>query len=46
MVAKTNVSDVVEKVHLSEYLKAAQASLKAYEINKTMIRRELDILKA
>ncbi len=45
MVAKSNVSSVIEKLHLSEYLKAAQANIKAYEATKMMIRRELEMLK-
>jgi flagellar basal-body rod protein FlgC len=45
MVAKSNVSTIIEKLHLSEYLKSAQANIKAYEAAKTMIRRELELLR-
>jgi flagellar basal-body rod protein FlgC len=45
MVARSNVSDVVEKVHLAEYLKAAQANMNAYQVTKKMIQREIDLLK-
>ncbi len=44
MVKKTNVSELVEKVHLSKYQKSANANLQAYQVALKMRRREIDEL--
>lgn len=44
MVKKTNVNELVEKVHLSKYQKSANANLQAYQIALKMRRREIDEL--
>jgi flagellar basal-body rod protein FlgC len=44
MVKRTNVNELVEKVHLSKYQKSANANLQAYQIALKMRRREIDEL--
>lgn len=44
MVKKTNVSELVEKVHLSKYHKASNANMQAYQVALKMRRREIDEL--
>lgn len=44
MVKKTNVNELVEKVHLSKYQKSANANLQAYQVALKMRRREIDEL--
>lgn len=44
MVKKTNVNELVEKVHLSKYQRAANANLQAYQVALKMRRREIEEL--
>lgn len=44
MVKKTNVNELVEKIHLSKYQKAANANLQAYQVALKLRRREIEEL--
>ncbi|QOL19766.1 flagellar basal body rod protein FlgC [Candidatus Bodocaedibacter vickermanii] len=44
MVKKTNVNDLVEKLHLAKYQKGANANLQAYQVALKMRRREIEEL--
>jgi flagellar basal-body rod protein FlgC len=44
MVKKTNVSELVEKLHLAKYHKGANANLQAYQVTLKMRRREIEEL--
>lgn len=44
MVKKTNVNELVEKLHLAKYQKGANANLQAYQIALKMRRREIEEL--
>jgi flagellar basal-body rod protein FlgC len=42
MVKKTNVNELVEKLHLAKYQKGAAANLQAYQVALKMRRREIE----
>lgn len=44
MVNKTNVNELVEKLHLSKYHQAANANMQAYQVALKLRRREIDEL--
>lgn len=44
MVKKTNVNELVEKLHLAKYQKGANANLQAYQVALKMRRREIEEL--
>lgn len=44
MVQKTNVNELVEKLHLSKYQKAMNANLQVYQVALKMRRREIEEL--
>jgi flagellar basal-body rod protein FlgC len=44
MVKKTNVNELIEKIHLSKYQKAANANLQAYQVALRLRRREIEEL--
>jgi flagellar basal-body rod protein FlgC len=44
MVKKTNVNELVEKLHLAKYHKGANANLQAYQVALKMRRREIEEL--
>jgi flagellar basal-body rod protein FlgC len=44
MVRKTNVNELVEKIHLAKYQQSANANLQAYQVALRMRRREIDEL--
>jgi flagellar basal-body rod protein FlgC len=44
MVRKTNVHELVEKIHLAKYQQSANANLQAYQVALRMRRREIDEL--
>ncbi len=44
MVKKTNVNELVEKIHLAKYQKGVNANMQAYQVSLKMRRREIEEL--
>lgn len=44
MVKKTNVNELVEKIHLAKYQKGVNANMQAYQVALKMRRREIEEL--
>lgn len=44
MVKKTNVNELVEKIHLTKYQKGVNANMQAYQVALKMRRREIEEL--